>query len=162
MWSQAGAPFHPINTGCGLGIVLLPPLSTTFSSLSAYQQRGTSLFLGPPAFVPSRTELGRERGSPGHRARTRVLCSAGRRDFEIPLRVSSSIAFQKTGARIKIFSNCAPQSTDRIIQIVGQPQKCIQSIREIIALIKTVRPRTVRMFALTNCLCFRRVPSRGR
>ncbi|XP_044736421.1 heterogeneous nuclear ribonucleoprotein K isoform X2 [Chrysoperla carnea] len=43
----------------------------------------------------------------------------------------------KCGARIKIFSNCAPQSTDRIIQIVGQPDKCIDSIREIVTLIKT-------------------------
>lgn len=48
------------------------------------------------------------------------------------------IFFQKTGARIKIFSNCAPQSTDRIIQIVGKPSKCIDSIREIVTLIKTV------------------------
>ncbi|KAI4467499.1 kh domain containing rna binding protein [Holotrichia oblita] len=48
------------------------------------------------------------------------------------------IAFlQKTGARIKIFSNWAPQSTDRIIQIVGEPAKCIDTIREVITLIKT-------------------------
>ncbi|XP_063907998.1 heterogeneous nuclear ribonucleoprotein K isoform X2 [Zophobas morio] len=44
---------------------------------------------------------------------------------------------EKTGARIKIFSNLAPQSTDRIIQIVGEPTKCIDSIREIITLIKS-------------------------
>ncbi|KAK9695720.1 KH domain [Popillia japonica] len=43
----------------------------------------------------------------------------------------------KTGARIKIFSNWAPQSTDRIIQIVGEPAKCIDTIREVITLIKT-------------------------
>ncbi|KAF5301364.1 hypothetical protein FQA39_LY10762 [Lamprigera yunnana] len=42
----------------------------------------------------------------------------------------------KTGARIKIFSNCAPQSTDRVIQIIGQPNKCIDTIREILTLIK--------------------------
>lgn len=43
----------------------------------------------------------------------------------------------KTGARIKIFSNYAPQSTDRIIQIIGEPMKCIETIREIISLVKT-------------------------
>lgn len=46
--------------------------------------------------------------------------------------------FQKTGARIKIFSNVAPQSTDRVIQIIGEPDKCVDSIREIITLIKSV------------------------
>jgi heterogeneous nuclear ribonucleoprotein K len=45
---------------------------------------------------------------------------------------------EKTGARIKIFSNLAPQSTDRIIQIIGEPAKCVDSIREIITLIKSV------------------------
>ena len=43
----------------------------------------------------------------------------------------------KTGARIKIFSNCAPQSTDRVIQIIGQSSKCIDTIREILTLIKS-------------------------
>ncbi|XP_023017237.1 heterogeneous nuclear ribonucleoprotein K isoform X2 [Leptinotarsa decemlineata] len=42
----------------------------------------------------------------------------------------------KTGARIKIFSNLAPQSTDRVIQIIGEPAKCIDTIREILTLIK--------------------------
>ncbi|KAJ8966832.1 hypothetical protein NQ314_003280 [Rhamnusium bicolor] len=42
----------------------------------------------------------------------------------------------KTGARIKIFSNPAPQSTDRIIQIIGEPAKCVDTIREILTLIK--------------------------
>ncbi|KAG5883843.1 hypothetical protein JTB14_000673 [Gonioctena quinquepunctata] len=42
----------------------------------------------------------------------------------------------KTGARIKIFSNLAPQSTDRVIQIIGEPSKCIDTIREILTLIK--------------------------
>ncbi|KAK9886597.1 hypothetical protein WA026_017520 [Henosepilachna vigintioctopunctata] len=44
---------------------------------------------------------------------------------------------EKTGARVKIFSNPAPQSTDRIIQIQGDPDKCIDTIREIITLVKT-------------------------
>ncbi|XP_065160695.1 heterogeneous nuclear ribonucleoprotein K-like isoform X2 [Atheta coriaria] len=42
-----------------------------------------------------------------------------------------------TGARIKIFSICAPQSTDRIIQINGQDFQCINAIQEIIKLTKT-------------------------
>ncbi|KAL3288774.1 hypothetical protein HHI36_003208, partial [Cryptolaemus montrouzieri] len=43
---------------------------------------------------------------------------------------------EKTGARVKIFSNTAPQSTDRVIQIQGDPDKCIDTIREVITLIK--------------------------
>lgn len=43
---------------------------------------------------------------------------------------------EKTGARIKIFSNLAPQSTDRIIQIIGEPDKCVDTIREVLTLIK--------------------------
>ncbi|KAJ8944962.1 hypothetical protein NQ318_013110, partial [Aromia moschata] len=46
------------------------------------------------------------------------------------------LLFQKTGARIKIFSNLALQSTDRVIQIIGQPDKCVDTIREILTLIK--------------------------
>ncbi|GLH16363.1 Uncharacterized protein GBIM_20649, partial [Gryllus bimaculatus] len=44
---------------------------------------------------------------------------------------------EKTGARIKIFSNCCPQSTDRVCQISGRPNTCIESIKEIVELIKT-------------------------
>ncbi|XP_067001909.1 heterogeneous nuclear ribonucleoprotein K [Anabrus simplex] len=44
---------------------------------------------------------------------------------------------EKTGARIKIFSNCCPQSTDRVCQISGRPNTCIDSIREIMELLKT-------------------------
>ncbi|XP_019870888.1 heterogeneous nuclear ribonucleoprotein K isoform X2 [Aethina tumida] len=43
---------------------------------------------------------------------------------------------EKTGARIKIFSNTAPRSTDRVIQIIGQPDKCIDTIKEVLLLIK--------------------------
>jgi len=45
---------------------------------------------------------------------------------------------QKTGARIKIFSNCCPQSTERVCQISGRANTCTDSIREIMELIKTV------------------------
>lgn len=43
---------------------------------------------------------------------------------------------EKTGARIKIYANMAPQSTDRVIQITGEPAKCIDTIREVLTLIK--------------------------
>ncbi|CAG9839105.1 unnamed protein product [Diabrotica balteata] len=43
---------------------------------------------------------------------------------------------EKTGARVKIYPNVAPQSTDRVIQIIGEPAKCIDTIREILTLIK--------------------------
>lgn len=48
------------------------------------------------------------------------------------------VLLQKTGARIKIFSNCCPQSTDRVCQISGRTSTCVDSIREIMELIKTV------------------------
>ncbi|CAH1127772.1 unnamed protein product [Ceutorhynchus assimilis] len=43
---------------------------------------------------------------------------------------------EKLGTRIKIFSNPAPQSTDRVIQIIGEPAKCIDTLREVLSLIK--------------------------
>lgn len=49
-----------------------------------------------------------------------------------------SFIFQKTGARIKIYSNTCPRSTDRLISICGKPTTCIECIRELIATIKTV------------------------
>lgn len=42
----------------------------------------------------------------------------------------------KIGTRIKIFSNVAPESTDRVIQIIGEPAKCIDTLREVLTLIK--------------------------
>nr|XP_012232276.1 PREDICTED: heterogeneous nuclear ribonucleoprotein K [Linepithema humile] len=45
---------------------------------------------------------------------------------------------EKTGARIKIYSNTCPRSTDRLISICGKPTTCIECIRELIATIKTV------------------------
>ncbi|XP_050456159.1 heterogeneous nuclear ribonucleoprotein K isoform X1 [Cataglyphis hispanica] len=44
---------------------------------------------------------------------------------------------EKTGARIKIYSNTCPRSTDRLISICGKPTTCIECIRELIATIKT-------------------------
>lgn len=48
---------------------------------------------------------------------------------------------QKIGSRIKIFSNVAPQSTDRVIQILGKPEHCIASIQEIVSLVKATPVR---------------------
>ncbi|ERL88635.1 hypothetical protein D910_06020 [Dendroctonus ponderosae] len=45
---------------------------------------------------------------------------------------------EKIGTRIKIFSNPAPQSSDRVIQIIGEPAKCIDTLREVLTLIKQV------------------------
>ncbi|XP_011631257.1 heterogeneous nuclear ribonucleoprotein K-like [Pogonomyrmex barbatus] len=47
------------------------------------------------------------------------------------------ISSTKTGARIKIYSNTCPRSTDRLISICGKPTTCIECIRELIATIKT-------------------------
>lgn len=43
----------------------------------------------------------------------------------------------KIGCRLKIFSNIAPQSTDRIAQIVGREEQCMECLIEILDLIKT-------------------------
>ncbi|XP_012272638.1 heterogeneous nuclear ribonucleoprotein K isoform X2 [Orussus abietinus] len=50
---------------------------------------------------------------------------------------------EKTGARIKIYTNCCPHSTDRVISICGKPATCVESIRELIATIKTSPMRGV-------------------
>lgn len=47
-------------------------------------------------------------------------------------------SLQKIGCRLKIFSNIAPQSTDRIAQIIGKEEQCIQCLLEIVDLLKTV------------------------
>lgn len=47
-------------------------------------------------------------------------------------------SLQKIGCRLKIFSNIAPQSTDRIAQIIGKEEQCITTLVEIVELIKTV------------------------
>lgn len=43
----------------------------------------------------------------------------------------------KIGCRLKIFSNIAPQSTDRVAQIIGKEEQCIECLTEIMDLIKT-------------------------
>lgn len=45
---------------------------------------------------------------------------------------------QKTGARIKIYTNCCPNSTDRVVQITGRTTTCTDCVREILLLLKTV------------------------
>lgn len=49
------------------------------------------------------------------------------------------LSLQKIGCRLKIFSNIAPQSTDRIAQIIGKEEQCIECLMEIVDLLKTVR-----------------------
>lgn len=45
---------------------------------------------------------------------------------------------QKTGARLKIFSNPAPQSTERVVQLVGKPEAVAAGIKEVLDLIRQV------------------------
>lgn len=42
---------------------------------------------------------------------------------------------EKTGGKLKLFSSCAPQSTDRICQIIGKPSVIIELIRDILDLL---------------------------
>jgi heterogeneous nuclear ribonucleoprotein K len=43
----------------------------------------------------------------------------------------------KIGCRLKIFSNIAPQSTDRIAQIIGKEDQCIECLVDIVDLLKS-------------------------
>lgn len=44
---------------------------------------------------------------------------------------------EKTGARIKIYTNCCPESTDRVVQITGRGNTCVNCVKEIIELLKS-------------------------
>ncbi|XP_046969835.1 heterogeneous nuclear ribonucleoprotein K isoform X1 [Vanessa cardui] len=45
---------------------------------------------------------------------------------------------EKTGARLKIFSNPAPQSSERVVQLVGKPDAVAAGVREVLHLIRQV------------------------
>lgn len=47
---------------------------------------------------------------------------------------------EKTGARIKIYSSCCPDSTDRVVQLTGAGNTAIECLKEILELIKTQAP----------------------
>lgn len=58
-----------------------------------------------------------------------------------------SIGFlQKTGARLKIFSNPAPQSTERVVQLVGKADAVAAGVKEVLDLIRQVRNIIIRPF----------------
>ncbi|XP_035213496.1 heterogeneous nuclear ribonucleoprotein K-like [Stegodyphus dumicola] len=44
---------------------------------------------------------------------------------------------EKTGAQIKIFSNCCPNSTERIVQITGYPNVVVDCVKEICHIVST-------------------------
>lgn len=46
------------------------------------------------------------------------------------------MSLQKIGCRLKIFSNICPQSTDRIAQVIGKEEQCLETLCEIIDLIR--------------------------
>lgn len=43
---------------------------------------------------------------------------------------------EKLGCKLKVFSNIAPQSSDRVVQIIGKEDQCITGLMEIINVIK--------------------------
>ena len=43
---------------------------------------------------------------------------------------------EKTSSKIKIFGNCCPQSTDRVVSVVGSSEAALNGVREILALLK--------------------------
>lgn len=80
----------------------------------------------------------------------KYLDKAGENEYELRILVHQSLAGcvigrggtkikelkDQIGCRLKIFSNIAPQSTDRIAQVVGTEEQCLKSLNEIISLIK--------------------------
>ncbi|KPJ03989.1 Heterogeneous nuclear ribonucleoprotein K [Papilio xuthus] len=46
---------------------------------------------------------------------------------------------EKTGARLKIFSSTAPQSTERVVQLVGSKEAVAAGVREVLDLIRQAR-----------------------
>ncbi|XP_058831790.1 heterogeneous nuclear ribonucleoprotein K isoform X2 [Topomyia yanbarensis] len=78
------------------------------------------------------------------------LDKAGDNEYELRILVHQSLAGcvigrggtkikelkDEIGCRLKIFSNIAPQSTDRIAQVVGSEEQCLRALNEIIGLIK--------------------------
>ncbi|KAK6188360.1 hypothetical protein SNE40_004546 [Patella caerulea] len=62
-------------------------------------------------------------------------CIIGRAGFKIKeLR-------EKTGANIKVFSQCCPQSSERVVQICGKPRTVVGCIEEIFELLQSAPPK---------------------
>jgi heterogeneous nuclear ribonucleoprotein K len=62
-------------------------------------------------------------------------CIIGRAGFKIKeLR-------EETGANIKVYSQCAPQSTERVVQVTGQPTTVINCITTIFELLQSAPPK---------------------
>lgn len=78
------------------------------------------------------------------------LDKAGDNEFELRILLHQSLAGcvigrggtkikelkDQIGCRLKIFSNIAPQSTDRIAQVVGSEEQCLKALNDIISLIR--------------------------
>ena len=50
-----------------------------------------------------------------------------------------SINLQSTGTNIKVYSQPAPQSTDRCVAIAGKPNNVVNAVATIYELLETVR-----------------------
>ncbi|XP_035829694.1 heterogeneous nuclear ribonucleoprotein K isoform X7 [Aplysia californica] len=62
-------------------------------------------------------------------------CIIGRQGFKVKdLR-------EKTGANIKVFSTCCPNSTDRVVAITGKPKVVVGCIEEIVELLQQAPPK---------------------
>jgi len=49
------------------------------------------------------------------------------------------LSLKKIGCRIlKVFSSVAPQSTDRVVQIVGKQTQVVDAVREVVSLTREV------------------------
>lgn len=78
------------------------------------------------------------------------LDKAGENEYELRILVHQSLAGcvigrggtkikelkDQIGCRLKIFSNIAPQSTDRIAQVIGSEEQCLTALNDIIGLIQ--------------------------
>ncbi|XP_042893507.1 heterogeneous nuclear ribonucleoprotein K-like [Penaeus japonicus] len=63
-------------------------------------------------------------------------CGSKSRGEETVPRSFSLRSFQECGGQIKVYTNCCPQSTDRVIQITGDRERAILTITRILELIK--------------------------
>ena len=56
----------------------------------------------------------------------------------IHTRVTNVSRVQETGANIKVYSQCCPQSTERVVQICGKTEVIVNCIASIFELLQSV------------------------
>lgn len=76
--------------------------------------------------------------------------------FSLPAHMCLCICFQNTKTSIKLFQECCPQSTDRVVLVGGKTERVVECIKTMLELISEVRisPRVCETFLwCTSRLC---------